>query len=131
MPDNTQQGETEEEYYERIENVPGLFNDRNETAKEVVKKAETNLKEAQHLEKLTPLAPSTAPAEVEDDEPAKKDEVKPDPEPAKVEDKDVQGEAPKSKKASAKDSKDDATGPSGDYAKQLPAEDQAGQEPRV
>jgi outer membrane biosynthesis protein TonB len=65
MSDNTK-GETQEEYLERIKNAPGIFSDFNETAKDVVNRAERLVHEAEVRLGLTDLAPDPHPDGVED-----------------------------------------------------------------
>lgn len=62
MP-NKDGSETEQEYHQRIQSVPGIFSDRNESAETVVNRPAVNLASAQELEKKTALAPTVHPEE--------------------------------------------------------------------
>lgn len=126
----TPQGETEEQYYERVKSAPGIFSDFNETAKDVVERAGRLVQEAEDHFKRTSLAPNPHP-----EEGSPKEEETETPEEEKTEDDQTKETADANAKADddglkvnpTENPEADATGPAGEVAAQLNPEEQAGQ----
>lgn len=130
MSDKTPQGETEEEYLERIKNVPGIYSEYNETAKEVVERPDYLVLDSKIRSAATDLAPlAHAEPENEPDEDVS-GYVYPgtaDVKPEKVDEPEDDESEETEEEETTEDEVEDATGPAGKDAAELPAEEQAGQ----